>query len=61
VPPQLLGIAPAQGSVFGNPTDATAMFFELEIRPIQAAFLEINEVLGEEAIIYRERVTAAAA
>ena len=61
VPPQLLGIVPAQGSVFGNPTDATAMFYELEIAPIQAAFLEINEVLGEEAIIYRERVTAAAA
>ena len=53
VPPQLLGIVPAQGSAFGNPTDATAMFRELEIVPIQAAFLEINDAVGAEAIRYR--------
>jgi len=60
VPPQLLGIVPAQGSAFGNPTDATAMFYELEIRPIQTAFLEINDVLGIEAVRYLERGSAAA-
>jgi hypothetical protein len=29
VPAQLVGIVPAQGWVFGDPTDATAMFYEL--------------------------------
>lgn len=61
VPPQLLGIVPAQGSAFGNPKDATAMFFELEIEPIQAAFLEVNDRLGQEVIRFRQRTTAAAA
>ncbi|WP_018250770.1 phage portal protein [Sphingomonas melonis] len=55
VPPQLLGIVPAQGSAFGNPKDATAMFFELEIQPMQTAFLEINDRLGFEAIRFLER------
>ena len=36
VPPQLLGIVPAQGSAFGNPKDATGMFWMLEIVPYQA-------------------------
>lgn len=60
VPPQLLGIVPAQGSAFGNPTDATAMFYDNEIVPIQAAFLEINDVLGEEAVRYIKRGAPAA-
>lgn len=60
VPPQLLGIVPAQGSVFGNPTDATAMFHELEIDPIKAAFLEINERIGAEAVRFKERGVPAA-
>ena len=60
VPPQLLGIVPAQGSAFGNPKDATAMFFELEIYPLQTAFLEINDRLGMQAVKFLERATAAA-
>jgi len=55
VPPQLLGIVPAQGSAFGSPKDATAMFLELEIEPIKAALLELNDRLGVEAIRYRKR------
>lgn len=46
VPPQLLGIVPAQGSAFGNPKDATRMFERLEIRPLRSVFLGINERLG---------------
>lgn len=61
VPPQLLGIVPAQGSAFGNPIDATAMFYELEIQPLQAVFLDVNERLGFEAVAFRERVAAKAA
>jgi hypothetical protein len=56
----LLGIVPAQGSAFGNPKDATAMFFELEIFPLQAAFLEINDRLGMQAVKFLERATAPA-
>jgi PBSX family phage portal protein len=55
VPPQLLGIVPAQGSAFGNPKDATAMFFELEIYPLQTAFTEINDRLGMEAVKFLPR------
>ena len=61
VPPQLLGIVPAQGSAFGNPKDATAMFFELEIQPLQAAFLDLNEQLGTEAVKFLPRAVPAAA
>lgn len=50
VPPQLLGIVPAQGSAFSNPTDATAMFRALEIDPIQKSLLEVNERVGFEAV-----------
>jgi hypothetical protein len=46
----LLGIVPAQGSAFGSPTDATAMFRELEIVPILLAMLEINDLVGAEAV-----------
>jgi PBSX family phage portal protein len=60
VPPQLLGIVPAQGSAFGNPADATAMFLELEIQPLQAAFADLNVQLGVEAVRFRERAAAPA-
>lgn len=50
VPPQLLGIVPAQGSAFGNPKDATRMFDWLEIRPLKAVFLGINDRLGLSAV-----------
>jgi PBSX family phage portal protein len=53
VPPQLLGIVPAQGSAFGSPTDATAMFWTLEIVPLQSVFLEINAWVGRDVIAFR--------
>jgi PBSX family phage portal protein len=56
VPPQLLGIVPAQGSAFGNPTEATATFFELEIAPLQAAFAELNDQVSASIVRYRPRV-----
>lgn len=55
VPPQLLGIVPAQGSAFGNPKDAMLTFHESEIDPIKGAFLELNDRLGVEAIRYKKR------
>lgn len=50
VPPQLLGIVPAQGSAFSDPEKARAVFIDLEIRPILMAFLELNERLGIDVI-----------
>lgn len=58
VPPQLLGIVPANAGGFGNVKDATDTFFELEIEPLQSVFLEINDALGVKAIQFRERVRA---
>ena len=59
VPPQLLGIVPANAGGFGDVTKATDAFFELEIEPLQSVFLELNDVLGFEAVRFRERVKAA--
>lgn len=61
VPPQLLGIVPANAGGFGDVTKATDAFYELEVEPLQSVFLEVNDRLGIEAIRFRERVTAAAA
>jgi PBSX family phage portal protein len=60
VPPQLLGIVPAQGSAFGNPTEAMTAFWELEIEPLWATFLELNDLLGVEAVRKKQRTTTAA-
>lgn len=56
VPPQLLGIVPANAGGFGDVTKATDAFYELEIEPLQSVFMEINEALGVNAIQFRERV-----
>lgn len=58
VPPQLLGIIPANAGGFGDPAKALDSFHELEIEPLQSVFLELNDVLGVEAIRFRERVRA---
>ena len=55
VPPQLLGIVPANAGGFGDVTKATDAFFELEIEPLQSVFLELNEMLGFEAVRFRKR------
>jgi PBSX family phage portal protein len=60
-PPSLLGIVPAQGSTFGKPSEAVDMFFELEIEPIQARLLEVNDQVGVAAVAFAERRIAQAA
>lgn len=54
VPPQLLGIVPAQGSAFGNPVDAVAMFERNEIRPLKAVFLDLNDRMGVPAVTFED-------
>lgn len=62
VPPALLGIVPAQGSSgFGNPMQATDMFFELEIEPIQANLLDVNESVGFDVVAFKPRERSSAA
>ncbi|WCM29179.1 phage portal protein [Sphingomonas sp. QA11] len=60
-PPVVLGIVPAQGSSIGNAREAVDMFFELEIEPIQANLLTVNEALGYEAVRFKERKSRQAA
>ncbi|KAA9020724.1 phage portal protein [Sphingobium limneticum] len=59
VPPQLLGIIPANAGGFGDPAKALDSFFELEILPLQSVFLELNDQLGFEAVRFGQRVRAA--
>jgi capsid portal protein len=60
VPPQLLGIVPANAGGFGDVTKATDAFFELEIAPLQSVFLELNETLGTTVVRFNERPRTAA-
>lgn len=60
VPPQLLGIVPVNAGGFGDVAKATDVFFELEIVPLQAVFLEINDWIGSEAVRFTPRVPAEA-
>jgi PBSX family phage portal protein len=60
VPPQLLGIVPANTGGFGDPAKALDAFFELELEPLQSVFLELNDQLGADVVRFRERVKAAA-
>jgi len=55
VPPQLLGIVPANAGGFGDVTKATDAFFELEIQPLQSVFLELNDMIGVEAVRFGAR------
>ena len=59
VPPQLLGIIPANAGGFGDPAKALDSFFELEIVPLQSVFLELNDQLGFEAVRFGQRVRSA--
>ncbi|MCW2383383.1 PBSX family phage portal protein [Sphingobium sp. B2D3B] len=55
VPPQLLGIVPANAGGFGDVTKATDAFFELELAPLQSVFLDLNEAVGAEVVRFRPR------
>jgi PBSX family phage portal protein len=43
VPPQLLGIIPANAGGFGDPAKALDAFHELGMEPLQSVFLELND------------------
>lgn len=50
VPPQLMGVVPANAGGFGDVGKAAQVFFLNEIMPLQAVFLQINDWLGVEAV-----------
>lgn len=52
VPPQLIGVVPTNSAGFGSIADASKVFFDHEIKPLQRRFLEINDWLGFEAITF---------
>lgn len=54
VPPQLLGVVPANAGGFGDVTKATNVFFVNEIMPLQSLFLGINDMVGDEVVRFRD-------
>lgn len=57
-PPQLLGIVPKNTGGFGNVNDAAAVFYEMEILPIQRRMLAINDWLGVPAVAFERPAIA---
>lgn len=58
VPPQLLGIIPANAGGFGDVEKAEMVFYRTEIQPLQSRFLAINDWLGMEVVRFKEREPA---
>lgn len=53
VPPQLMGIIPQNTAGFGDVEKAARVFVANELEPLQEAFREVNELLGEEIVRFR--------
>ncbi|WP_368933339.1 phage portal protein [Brevundimonas naejangsanensis] len=60
VPPQLLGVIPANAGGFGDVEKADAVFYRNEIQPLQQRFLAINDWLGQEVVRFKAREATAA-
>lgn len=54
--PGLSGIIPQNTGGFGDLEKAMRVYHELEITAMQAPFLQLNEVFGEEVVKFREPV-----
>lgn len=57
-PPQLLGIVPKNTGGFGNVNDAAAVFYEMEIMPIQRRMAALNDWLGVPAVAFERPAIA---
>lgn len=55
VPPVLLGVVPQNAAGFGSVRDASEIFYENEVVPLQRRFLAINDWLGAEVVRFRSR------
>lgn len=54
VPPQLMGIIPTNTSGFGDSEKAARVFAANELEPLQERLLEMNDIVGEEVIKFRQ-------
>ena len=54
IPPQLMGIVPQNAGGFGSIKEATEVWVQNELEPLQARLQQVNEWLGEEVIKFRE-------
>lgn len=54
VPPQLLGVVPANAGGFGDVSKAADVYLQLEIVPLMMRFLEINDWLGVRAVDFAD-------
>jgi len=61
VPPQLLGVVPQTAGGFGDVAKAADVFHALEIEPLMAETMQLNDWVGQEVVRYRERVPLMAA
>lgn len=59
IPPQLMGIVPQNAGGFGSIKDATEVWVQNELEPLQSRLQQVNEWLGEEVIRFREYPTPA--
>ncbi|MCP1617019.1 MULTISPECIES: phage portal protein [Pseudomonadaceae] len=50
IPPQLMGIVPQNAGGFGSIKDATEVWVQNELEPLQARLQEVNEWAGEEVV-----------
>ncbi|MBI5917775.1 MAG: phage portal protein [Nitrosomonadales bacterium] len=53
VPPQLMGIIPNNTGGFGDAEKAAAVLSAIEIAPLQARLMELNDWIGEEVIRFK--------
>ena len=56
IPPPLLGIVPQNAGGFGNIKDATDAYYQNECSPLQLRILQLNEMLGDEVIKFKDYV-----
>lgn len=54
IPPQLMGIVPVNAGGFGSIKDAAEIWIENELQPVQERMLLVNEMLGAEAVRFKE-------
>lgn len=54
VPPQLLGVVPQNTGGFGKASEAADVFHALEILPLQGKMRELNELVGEEVVRFKD-------
>lgn len=58
IPPQLMGIVPQNAGGFGSIKEATEVWVQNELEPLQSRLQQVNEWLGEEVIRFKDYETA---